>query len=104
MGFLGLLCIPLSSSLHDFSVRQHMDAEFRRFKSGRAQHFEVVKANSFYGPSSDLHNVRVVDILIGSCPCPKILTRPVFAMCSSVSRPRRLILALMTLNQCQCDS
>ena len=30
--WLGLLSMPLSSALHDFSVRQQMDAEFGRFK------------------------------------------------------------------------
>ena len=83
LGFLGLLCIPLSFSLHDFSVRQHMDAEIRRFKSGRAQHFGVVKANPFLWshilfPCS---NVRIVDNqatldLVLNAP-EKMLTRAV---------------------------
>ena len=83
LGLLGLLCIPLSSSLHDFSVRQHMDAEFRRFKSGRAQHFEVVKANPFLWSHIRIlySNVRVVDNqatldLVLNAP-EKMLTRAV---------------------------
>ena len=34
LGLLGLLSIPLSSALHDFSVWQEMDAVFGRFKAG----------------------------------------------------------------------
>ena len=82
-GFLGLLCFPLSYSLHDFSFRQHMDAEFRRFKSGYAQHFEVVKANSFLWPHVRIlySNVCVVDNeasldLVHNAP-EKMLTSPV---------------------------
>jgi len=36
LGLLGLLSLPLSSALHDFSVRQEMDAEFGRFKAGQS--------------------------------------------------------------------
>ena len=36
LGLLGLLSLPLSSALHDFSVRQQMDAEFGRFKAGHS--------------------------------------------------------------------
>ena len=35
LGLLGLLSIPLSSALHDFSVRQEMDTVFGRFKAGQ---------------------------------------------------------------------
>jgi len=34
LGLLGLLCIPLSSALHDFSVRQQINAQFASFKVG----------------------------------------------------------------------
>ena len=44
-GLLGLLCIPLSSALHDFSVSQVMDAEFRSFKSGNIKTFVLTKNN-----------------------------------------------------------
>ena len=74
----------MSSSLNDFSVRQNMDAGICRFKPGRAQHFEVVKANSFLWPNVRIlySNVRVVDSeasldLVLNAP-KKILTRPVF--------------------------
>ena len=35
LGLLGLLSIPLSSALYDFSVRQKMDVVFGRFKAGQ---------------------------------------------------------------------
>ena len=83
LGFIGLLCIPLPSSLHDFSVRQLMDAEFRRFKSGRAQHFEVVKENSFlwshvcilYGNLRVVDNEATLDLVLNASE--KMLTCPV---------------------------
>ena len=61
-----------------------MDAGFRRFKSGRAQHFEVVKANSFLWSHVRIlySNVRVVDneatldLVLNALE--KIPTRPVF--------------------------
>ena len=34
LGLLGLLCIPLSSALHDFSVRQQIKGQFASFKAG----------------------------------------------------------------------
>lgn len=34
LGLLGLLCIPLSSALHDFSVRQQINGQFATFKAG----------------------------------------------------------------------
>ena len=34
LGLLGLLCIPLSSALHDFSVRQQINSQFARFRAG----------------------------------------------------------------------
>ncbi|MGB1621663.1 MAG: TIGR00341 family protein [Synechococcus sp.] len=46
-GLLGLLCIPLSSALHDFSVSQYMDSEFRRFKSGNINNFGLTKNNPY---------------------------------------------------------
>ena len=46
-GLLGLLCIPLSSALHDFSVSQYMDSEFRRFKSGNINNFDLARNNPY---------------------------------------------------------
>ena len=34
LGLLGLLCIPLSSALHDFSARQQINSQFARFRAG----------------------------------------------------------------------
>ena len=34
LGLLGLLCIPLSSALHDFSMRQQINGQFATFKAG----------------------------------------------------------------------
>jgi len=34
IGLLGLLCIPLSSALHDFSMRQQINGQFATFKAG----------------------------------------------------------------------
>ena len=45
MGLLGLLSLPLSSALHDFSVRQEMDAEFGRFKAGQLKRVAIAKGN-----------------------------------------------------------
>ena len=45
MGLLGLLSLPLSSALHDFSVRQQMDAEFGRFKAGQLKRVAIAKGN-----------------------------------------------------------
>ena len=45
LGLLGLLCIPLSSSLHDFSVRQELDAEFGRIKAGQIKRLKMAQKN-----------------------------------------------------------
>ena len=62
-GLLGLLCIPLSSALHDFSVSQVMDAEFRSFKSGNIKTFVLTKNNPRVWSRVRLlySNVRVFD-------------------------------------------
>jgi len=63
MGLLGLLCIPLSSALHDFSVRQRMDAVFGRFKSGQRKQLDVVKKDPVLWSKVRMmySNVRVED-------------------------------------------
>ncbi|WP_115019780.1 TIGR00341 family protein [Synechococcus sp. UW140] len=45
LGLLGLLCIPLSSSLHDFSVRQLINNRFTNFKAGIIQNGSTVSEN-----------------------------------------------------------
>lgn len=45
MGLLGLLCIPLGSSLHDFSVRQYLEAEFGKIKAGQIKRLKVAEKN-----------------------------------------------------------
>ena len=44
-GFAGLLCIPLGSSLHDFSVRQYLEAEFGKIKAGQIKRLKVAEKN-----------------------------------------------------------
>ena len=63
LGLLGLLCIPLSSALHDFSVRQQMDAVFGRFKSGQRKQLDVVKKDPVLWSKVRMmySNVRVQD-------------------------------------------
>lgn len=46
-GFLGLLCVPLSSALRDFRITQGLDSEFRRFKSGQVQQFKIAQKNIY---------------------------------------------------------
>ncbi|MBT65766.1 MAG: TIGR00341 family protein [Synechococcus sp. NP17] len=63
LGLLGLLCIPLASSLHDFSVRQNIDAEFVRFKAGRVKQFKMTERNPYLWKKVKLlySNVRVIN-------------------------------------------
>ena len=48
LGLLGLLSIPLSSALHDFSVRQEMDAVFGRFKAGQLKRVAIAQSNPIF--------------------------------------------------------
>ena len=63
LGLLGLLSLPLSSALHDFSVRHQMDAVFGRFKAGRLQRVDIVQRNPRLWEKVRLlySNVSVVD-------------------------------------------
>ena len=63
LGLLGLLSLPLSSALHDFSVRHQMDAVFGRFKAGRIQRVAIVQRNPRLWEKVRLlySNVSVVD-------------------------------------------
>ena len=45
LGLLGLLCIPLGLSLHDFSVRQYLEAEFGKIKAGQIKRLKVAEKN-----------------------------------------------------------
>ena len=62
-GLLGLLCIPLSSALHDFSLTQEIDAHFSEFKSGEIERLAVTQKNPrFWRRVRVLYsNVRVVN-------------------------------------------
>jgi len=55
LGLLGLLCIPLSSALHDFSVRQQINSQFASFKAG------LVQQSRHAG--LDVHNLRRIRML-----------------------------------------
>ena len=63
LGLLGLLSLPLSSALHDFSVRQEMDAEFGRFKAGQLKRVAIAQNNPRFWSKARLmySNVSVVD-------------------------------------------
>ncbi len=82
-GLLGVLCIPLSSALHDFSVRQHLDAEFRRFKSGQTSDFDIIKGNPVLWSKVRIlySNVRVVD---NEATLDLVLNAPENALTTSV--------------------
>ena len=61
--WLGLLSMPLSSALHDFSVRQQMDAVFAHFKAGRLKRVAIAQGNPRLWSRVRLtySNVSVVD-------------------------------------------
>ena len=63
LGLLGLLSMPLSSALHDFSVRQQMDAVFAHVKSGRLKRVAIAQGNPRFWSRVRLtySNVSVVD-------------------------------------------
>ena len=56
LGLLGLLCIPLSSALHDFSVRQQINSRFTTFKAGLIQ-------ESKYTGAADVNALRRIRML-----------------------------------------
>ena len=63
LGLLGLLCIPLASSLRDFNVRQKIDAQFATFKAGRVKEFRMTEKNPYLWKKVKLlfSNVRVAN-------------------------------------------
>ena len=72
LGLLGLLCIPLSSALHDFSVRQQINAEFSQFKAGLIDQSNVLNKSPFllqrvkllYSNVSVINNEATIDIVL----------------------------------------
>ena len=59
LGLLGLLCIPLSSALHDFSVRQQIKGQFATFKAGLIE--KGLSSQALRRIKLLYSNVRVVD-------------------------------------------
>ena len=47
LGLLGLLCIPLSSALHDFSIKQGIESRFDAFKAGQVRELKVTRDNPY---------------------------------------------------------
>ena len=74
LGLLGLLSLPLSSALHDFSVRQQMDAEFGRFKAGQLKRVALARGNQrlwskvrlMYSSVSVVNNKARLDIVLNA--------------------------------------
>ena len=61
LGLLGLLCIPLSSSLHDFSIKQDIESKFDAFKAGQVRQLKLTSENPYLWQRVRLlfSNVRV---------------------------------------------
>ena len=61
LGLLGLLCIPLSSSLHDFSIKQDIESKFDTFKAGQVRQLKLTRENPYLWQRVRLlfSNVRV---------------------------------------------
>ena len=58
--FFGVLSIPLSSALHDFSLRQELNAEFGRFTAGQVKAFKLVQRNPIWSKVRIMYsNVQV---------------------------------------------
>ena len=72
LGLLGLLCIPLSSALHDFSVRQQINAQFASFKVGLIEKGLTKGSNAsnlrriklLYSNVSVVDNAATVDMVL----------------------------------------
>ena len=47
LGFLGLLCIPLSSALHDFNIKQEIESKFDTFKAGQVRQLKLTSDNPY---------------------------------------------------------
>ena len=61
LGLLGLLCIPLSSALHDFSIKQDIESKFDAFKAGQVRQLKLTSENPYLWQRVRLlfSNVRV---------------------------------------------
>ena len=74
LGLLGLLSLPLSSALHDFSVRQQMDAVFAHVKAGRLKRVAIAQGNPrlwskvrlMYSNVSVVDNKAMLDIVLNA--------------------------------------
>lgn len=72
LGLLGILCIPLSSALHDFSVRQQINAEFSQFKAGQINQLNALNKSPYllqrikllYSNVSVIDNEATIDIVL----------------------------------------
>ena len=64
----------MSSALHDFSVRQQMDAEFGRFKAGQIKRVAIAKENPrlwskvrlMYNNVSVLDNYAIIQLVLNA--------------------------------------
>ena len=63
LALLGLLCIPLSSALHDFSVKQEIVSRFDAFKAGQVNQLRITSKNPYLWQRVRLlfSNVRVIN-------------------------------------------
>ena len=63
LALLGLLCIPLSSALHDFSVKQEIVSRFDAFKAGQVNQLKITSKNPYLWQRVRLlfSNVRVIN-------------------------------------------
>ncbi|WP_114991017.1 TIGR00341 family protein [Synechococcus sp. UW179A] len=63
LALLGLLCIPLSSALHDFNVKQKIVSRFDTFKAGQVNQLKITSKNAYLWQRVRLlfSNVRVLN-------------------------------------------
>ena len=63
LALLGLLCIPLSSALHDFSIKQEIVSRFDAFKAGQVNQLKITSKNPYLWQRVRLlfSNVRVLN-------------------------------------------
>ena len=63
LALLGLLCIPLSSALHDFSVKQEIVSRFDAIKAGQVNQLRITSKNPYLWQRVRLlfSNVRVIN-------------------------------------------
>ena len=63
LALLGLLCIPLSSALHDFSIKQEIEGRFDTYKAGQIHQLKITSKNPYLWQRVRVlfSNVRVVN-------------------------------------------